>query len=511
MIVIPERKAYVLSREEFLRIPQELDLGAKWVNGGDHAAVRITPRAKKVFDLFKLDAPHPIDVLYTWPGHYAPMAHQRETARFLSNNHRAFCLNGLGSGKTLAALWAADFLLEAGAVDVVYVVSPLSTVRSVWGAELFQHFAHRRFTIAHGDRRKRVAAVRSGAEIVVLNHDGLKVLECDLRTDDKVLWIIDESAVLRNAQQNQLYRAADYLFGSKRNSWVWMMTATPMPNSPTDIWAQQRLIDPSRVPKFFGRFRDEVMIRVNDRIWTPRPGWEQVVYSKVGPAIRIATEDCVDLPDTISIVRDVDLSATQQKAYDALVKHCMALHEDHKITAVNEGVLLSKLLQVTTGAVYSEEHAVVELTPKHKLDALKEVVEESGRKLIVFTPFVHSLQMLQRELAKDYSVEVVYGAISSKRREEIFKQFQHGDLQVLVAHPECMAHGLTLTAACTICWYTPTHSNEIYEQANGRIRRIGQTKKQTILHLVSTDIERRIIQKLKLRQKLQNVLLEMLG
>jgi SNF2 family DNA or RNA helicase len=282
-----------------------------------------------------------------------------------------------------------------------------------------------------------------------------------------------------------------------------------MPNDPTDIWAQQRLVDPSRVPKYFGRFRDEVMILANDK-WVPKRGWEQIVFSKTGPAIRIATEDCVDLPECISVTREVPLSKEQEKAYDALLAHCMALHEEHQITAVNEGVLIGKLLQVTTGAVYSTTGDVVDLNPEHKLDALKEIIEEGGRKVIVFTPYVHSLKMLEKALVKDYSVETVFGGVSAKKREEIFKEFQHGALQVLVAHPECMAHGLTLTSAYTICWYTPIHSNEIYEQANGRITRIGQTKKQTVFHLVSSDLEKRIISKLKSRQKMQNVLLEML-
>jgi len=72
-----------------------------------------------------------------------------------------------------------------------------------------------------------------------------------------------------------------------------------------------------------------------------------------------------------------------------------------------------------------------------------------------------------------------------------------------------MSHGLTLTAATTIVWYAPVHSNEVYSQACARVRRPGQTKKTAIVHVAGSAVEKQIYKRLSERESLQGVLLDM--
>jgi len=81
---------------------------------------------------------------------------------------------------------------------------------------------------------------------------------------------------------------------------------------------------------------------------------------------------------------------------------------------------------------------------------------------------------------------------------------------VLCAHPDCMSHGLTLTAADTIVWYGPTTKLETYSQANARITRVGQTRKQQIIRLLSTDAERMLYRRLAAKANLQDSILDIL-
>ena len=81
---------------------------------------------------------------------------------------------------------------------------------------------------------------------------------------------------------------------------------------------------------------------------------------------------------------------------------------------------------------------------------------------------------------------------------------------MLVANATTMSHGLTLTAATTIVWYAPVHSNEVYEQACARVRRPGQTRTTVIAHIAGSDIERRVYKRLQEKQSMQGVLLEMM-
>ena len=141
---------------------------------------------------------------------------------------------------------------------------------------------------------------------------------------------------------------------------------------------------------------------------------------------------------------------------------------------------------------------------------LKEIIEESEGKVLVFVPLTGALEHVAAELSKDWEVATVHGGTPKAKRDETFQFFQKTKSpHVIVANPQTMAHGLTLTAATTIVWYGPTNSNDIYMQANARVRRPGQTKKTVIAHIIGSDVERRAVERLKNRQSMQNILLEM--
>jgi SNF2 family DNA or RNA helicase len=101
--------------------------------------------------------------------------------------------------------------------------------------------------------------------------------------------------------------------------------------------------------------------------------------------------------------------------------------------------------------------------------------------------------------------------VSASKRNTIFHNFQHADEpRVLIAHPGTMAHGLTLTAATTIIWYGPINSNEIYGQANGRIERIGKNRVSNLIHIEGTELEHRMYERLRNKQRLQGLLLDLI-
>ena len=126
-----------------------------------------------------------------------------------------------------------------------------------------------------------------------------------------------------------------------------------------------------------------------------------------------------------------------------------------------------------------------------------------------FVPYIASVHMVADELRKDFSVEVIYGDVKKSERDRIFKAFQSSsEPKVLVAQPAAMSHGLTLTAASTIVWYSCVTSNDVFEQANGRINRPGQKMNNFIIMLEGTPVERRIYKRLQNKQKLQGALLD---
>lgn len=259
------------------------------------------------------------------------------------------------------------------------------------------------------------------------------------------------------------------------------------------------------------------MIAVSQFKFVPRRDANAIVHQAMQPAVRFSRDDVMELPPTSFVDREAVLSPQGAQAYKLLCdKMALLTQQGHSVTAVNEGVLHSKLLQVACGYVYTDADSsgtkqVFSLPSQSRLDALEETILETDRKCIVFVPFLHALEGVAGYLRKQgHDVAVIHGATSRPQRDTIFRGFQYGaSPRVLVAHPQTMAHGLTLTAANTIVWYGPTQSLEIYDQANARIVRPSQTAKTFIVHLLGTKVERMTYARLKARSNMQGLLLDL--
>ena len=184
----------------------------------------------------------------------------------------------------------------------------------------------------------------------------------------------------------------------------------------------------------------------------------------------------------------------QRKYYQQLKEKMVMQAAGEQITAPNAAVNMNKLLQISCGAIYTDNGGTLEFDIKHRYKVLKEVINESSKKVLVFVPFKHAIDLLIGRLTKDkITAEVIRGDVSAPKRTDIFKRFQTmDDPQVLVVQPQAAAHGVTLTAANTVVWWGPTSSLETYSQANARVHRSGQDHKCTVVQLQSSAVEKRI-------------------
>lgn len=453
---------------------------------------------------FKLD--NPMLRYYDWCSG-KPFDVQKKTCDMLTANPRAYVLNHMGTGKTKAALWAWDYLRGNGYAEKLLVVAPLSTLNFVWARECFSTLPHRKVAVLHGSKAQRLALLRtSDADIFIINHDGLRVIEAELhaRTDIDTL-VLDELAVYRNNSS----RSKNMRVFAERFAWVWGLTGAPMPNVPTDVWAQCRIVTPHTVPRYRRHAEDALMTRVSQFKLVPKPDAIEKAFGWMQPAVRFTLDDVVELPDIVSRTIDVELTPKQQTIYEKMVRECQVMIKEKTITAVNAGAAMGKLLQISCGWVYTAAPEYVEIDSKPRQIALLELLEQAERKVLVFVPFRHTIEGISKILSANH-IEycVVHGDI--KDRDKIFNLFQNTTkYKVLLAHPQCLSHGLTLTAADTIIWYAPIASLETYDQANARIRRVGQHHKQQILHLQGTPVEKKLYALLRTKQKIQDKLLSM--
>ena len=517
MLIHKEKKAVVLKLRNPSRVTTVIPT-AKLVEhkGSTLVAIPHRPDETRVLRNLGFEVPEPMPIHYDWPkvsGRHAPFSAQLDTASFLSMNSRAFCLNGMGTGKTNAALWAYDYLRRTKTVKKVLVVCPLSTMERTWADSAFQTFPHLDCVVLHGTRERRNKLLAQDVDIYVINIDGLSTIKDALaKRPDIDLIVIDELALARNSGTDR-WKILNAICNKQAPRRVWGMTGSPTPNAPTDAWAQCKLVTPDNptMPKYFSAFRDRVMRQITPFKWAARQDANEAVYQMMQPAIRFSLDDCVDLPEQTFITRDVALTKEQDKAYKDMLNKLSTEYAGGQILAVNEAVKANKLIQIACGVAYGTDGEHVVIPSKPRMDVLKEVIEESEGKVIVFVPLTGALESVASELRKDFTVETVHGGTSKTERDRIFSEFQRGlDPRVLVANASTMSHGLTLTAATTIVWYAPVHSNETYEQACARVRRPGQTRTTVIVHIAGTDVERRVYKRLQDKQSMQGVLLDMM-
>ena len=435
--------------------------------------------------------PSPILGQYEWGGQYKPFKHQKLTSAFLTLNQRAFCFNEQGTGKTASAIWASDFLLKQGVINRVLIICPLSIMDSAWRADLFKFAMHRTVDIAYGPKRKRQEIIANGADYVIINYDGVEIIKDEIEEGGFDLIIADEATHYKNAQSKR-WKTLNSLMAP--STWLWMMTGTPAAQSPVDAYGLAKLVNPRNVPRFFSAFREVVMHKVTQFKWVPKDSAKDTVFNALQPAIRFTKDQCLDLPPMTYTKREVQLTRQQQTYYDVLKRKMVTVAAGEEITAANAAVNMNKLLQISCGAVYSDSGETVEFDIKNRYKVLREVINETTQKVLVFVPFKHVIEILSEKLIADnIPTEVIKGDVSASRRTDIFKRFQETDNpQVLVIQPQAAAHGVTLTAANTVVWWGPVPSLETYAQANARVHRSGQTHKCTVVQLEGSNVEKRV-------------------
>tara|TARA_R100000988_G_scaffold99155_1_gene67949 strand:+ start:1959 stop:3527 length:1569 start_codon:yes stop_codon:yes gene_type:complete len=441
---------------------------------------------------FKFPLPSPIVNDYEYTGRWVPFNHQKTTSEFLCINKRAFCFNEAGTGKTSSVLWASDYLMNLGVIKRVLVICPLSIMTSAWKNDIYNTCLHRHPGVAYGTAADRKLIINNPKyEFVIINYDGVRIVKDDIIDANFDLIVVDEANAYKNVSTTRWKTLNKIL---KPHTRLWMLTGTPASQSPCDAYGLARLVAPHKVPKFSSAWRDRVMTQVTRFKWVPKHNSQDAVYSVLQPAIRFAKNDCLDLPEVTYQTREVPLSKNVQKYYKELKKEFLIEAAGEEITSVNAAANMTKLLQISGGAVYTDSKKVIEFDIRPRLNALMEVLEETSNKILIFVPYRHTIDIVANHLEEhDITTAIINGSVSAHNRTQIIKDFQNSDdPRALVIQPQSAAHGVTLTRADTVVFWSPVMSVEVYLQCIARIDRVGQQNKMTVVHLQGSEIEKRM-------------------
>lgn len=414
----------------------------------------------------------------------APFDHQAETTQFLLDNRLALCTSSPGTGKTRAVLDAIKQLSGR-----VLVIAPKSILEPSWADDIKKFTPELTYAVAEAPSAKREAAFKSGARIVLINHDAVKwVMDHSILLEGFETLVVDESTAFKNAQSARS-KACARIASSFTNRYL--LTGTPNPNGIIDLWHQLFLIDAgARLGDSYWRFRSathEPVARGPFTEWKEKEGATEAVFGLIQDInIRHKFEDCISIPANFTTLVEFDLDADHQNAYEELRKTACLATDTEEITALNAAVLANKLLQAASGTVYNNSGDAVFLDSV-RYELILDLAAVRDQCLIAFN-WAHQRDALV-ELAnkRKISYGIIDGSVNKDARNKAIKDFQNGNLKLIFAHPQSAAHGLTLTKGTTTIWSSPVYNAEHYEQFCRRIYRAGQTKKTETIHIAARD------------------------
>lgn len=413
------------------------------------------------------------------------MKHQTKSLKFMAPKKCVFDMSDPGTGKTYVAI--KDFARQHKKdKKAMMVFCPKSLMQAAWANDIKKFAPHLKVSIAWASCRHDALAV--DADVYIVNVDGVK----DLLKYGKPFWkkfgrvVIDESTAFKHHTSARSKAAAKVV---KNFEWRRLMSGTPTSNGICDLWHQVFLLDDGkRLGKSFFQFRsaccvpEQVGPSTAHMKWVDREGIELQIGMLISDiVIRHKFEDCVDIPAMNIYSMPTYLSPKHRKLYDKLEEDSIVILEDTAITAVNKAVLLGKLLQCVSGAIYNNDGGYT-LIDTDRYELVMDLVEERRHSLVFYT-WDHQLQELL-SLAKKRGISHV---VWNPDRPIIEAEFQSGQYQVLFAHPQSAGHGLTLTRATANIWPSPTYNLEHFRQGLKRVHRIGQRQKTETIVIVAED------------------------
>ena len=438
---------------------------------------------------------------------YQPHPYQRQAYEFIMAREASAVFLDMGLGKTVITLTVInDLLYDCCEPWKVLIIAPLRVAESTWTTEAakWQHTRHMHVVPILGSAAQRERALQVEADIYTINWENVVWLVKRYgRNWPFQMVVLDESSGFKSHQAKR-FRALKSVRPKIKK--LVELTGTPAPNGLLDLWAQIYLLDGGeRLGHTLTSYREKYFIpaaRYGAQVWSwkLRRGADLQIYERIGDiCMSMKASDYLTLPALIENVIPVKLDSVARAQYDKLERDWLLQVDDTTITSPTAAALASKLLQLSNGAIYDEDHNYIVIHDA-KIAALKELRETTAGSLLVFYAFKHDLERLQAAFPD--------AAVYTGDRE--YQLWNAGEIGMMLVHPASIGYGLNLQAGGnTIVWYGLTWSLELYQQSIARLYRQGQ-KHAVIVHYLIAEgcYDELILPTLRNKELTQNSLLE---
>jgi len=462
-----------------------------------------------------------------------PFKHQ---AKYFDKYKRKIFMANLceqGTGKSHMELGHAAYLFHEGLINCLLIIAP-NEVHANWiEQEIPKHLsvdddkyvsATFRSSMKKKEERHLMEVIQnddpSVLKIVAVNIEGVIWPKADtvikhLIKSFKVLCVIDESTRIANPTAKVTKRMLKFgpQFTARR-----IATGTPFDRKPLAAWSQFQFLSPSIFDMPYIAFRATYAI-MKEKVVKTKSGMDVVQKFPVGyrrldqmseiisgVSYRVLKQDCLDLPDKVYQLMELDMSATQKRMYIAMRDELLYMFEGGLVSA---GTVLEQLLHLSriTGG-FAKQNEPIKDNPKLKwvTDNIDDYT--STGKVIIWARFVDEMKAIQKALGK--RAILVYGETPKSKRSVLFDRFRNDDqIDVMVANPKVVGIGLTFLEAVTQVYYSNSYELEVRRQSEDRSHRIGQTNKVLYIDLVMREtIDLKVLENLKLKRDLSDIILK---
>ena len=421
--------------------------------------------------------------------------YQKHCVSFVKEHPEAMLILEMGLGKSIVALTAiTDLMFDSFEVGKVLVIAPLRVAKNVWPQEKesWEHTSFLRMSVIVGTAKQREAAIRTPADVYVINRENVKWL-IDWLDKRHIPWpfdmvVIDELSSFKN-HSSQRWRALRKARPKIKR--MVGLTGTPASNGLMDLWAEVFLIDKGeRLGRFIGGYRESYFRPAGMNPYTgvvysymPLPGAEEKIYSRISDiAVSMKALDYLDLPEYVSVAHPVEMAEAEREMYDEMQKELLVEVNGECIDAANAAVLSGKLLQMANGALYSDDREVCMIHDR-KLDMLEDLIEQAnGQNVLVAYWYRHDHDRIVGRLeSRGYTPRDI-------RSDDDIADWNAGKIRVGLISPASAGHGLNIQKGGHILiWFSLIWSLELYQQTNARLWRQGQKEVVTVHHIVCRD------------------------
>lgn len=437
---------------------------------------------------------------------FMPHDYQKYAIEYIKSHPITALFLDMGLGKTVTTLTAIrDLMYDAFEVKRVLVVAPLRVARDTWPDELrkWNHLKELTCSVVVGTVAERRRVLQQDADIYIVNRENLAWLYENSRLDFDMV-VLDELSSFKN-HQSKRFRAMKAMRPKVKR--IVGLTGTPTGNGLMDLWAEFRILDMGeRLGRYISQYRN-LYFKPDKRngmvvySYKPLPGAEEAIYHQISDiTMSMKATDYLEMPELVSVAKEVRLSETEKKRYDELKKSLVLELPGGEVTSANAASLTLKLSQMANGAIYTDDKNVVNIHDR-KLEALEDLVESAnGKSVLVAYWFKHDKDRIRERMEA-----------RELKEPQDFADWNAGKIPVALIHPASAGHGLNLQKGGSILiWFGLTWSLELYQQTNARLWRQGQADKTVIIqHIVAKDtIDERILNVLKHKDGTQAALID---